>query len=77
VAPSRERNGSPQPDIEIAVAASGRDLRFHERPHVVLHAEEVSSSRTGLPRPVRPGVTYRWFRASTRLASRLAVRRSA
>jgi hypothetical protein len=58
-----------EPDIELAAAASGRELRFRRAPRVALHADEIAAVRAGLPRPVRPGVTYRHFAASTRLAS--------
>jgi len=62
-----------RPDIELAAAASGRELRFRTSPRVALRADEVSSLRAGLPRSVRAGVTYGRFAASTRLASRLRV----
>jgi hypothetical protein len=60
-----------EPDIELAATASGRDLRFRTQPHVALHADEIVATRAGLPWPVRAGVIYRRFAASTRLASRL------
>jgi hypothetical protein len=60
-----------EPDIELAAAARGRALRFRTAPRVALQADEITSVRAGLSRPVRPGVTYRHFAASTRLASRL------
>jgi hypothetical protein len=66
--------GGSEPDIEIAAAARGRELRFRTQPEVSLHADETCSGREGLPRPVRPGVTYGPFRAWTRLTSRLRVR---
>ena len=64
--------GRGEPDIEIAAAARGRELRFRTQPEVSLHADETCSGREGLARPVR--VTYGPFRAWTRLTSRLGVR---
>jgi len=66
--------GRSEPDIEIAAAVRGRELRFRTRPEVSLHAEETASWREGLPRPVRAGVTYGPFRAWTRLTGRLRAR---
>jgi hypothetical protein len=63
-----------EPDIEIAAAVRGRELRFRTRPEVALDANEVSAGREGLPRPVQAGVTYGPFRAWTRLTSRLRAR---
>jgi hypothetical protein len=60
-----------EPDIELAAAATGRDLRFRTPPHVALHADDITSVRAGLSHPVRASVTYRRFAAATRLASRL------
>jgi hypothetical protein len=60
-----------EPDIELAAAATGRDLRFRTQPHVALGADDITSVRAGLSHPVRAGVTYRRFAAATRLASRL------
>jgi hypothetical protein len=60
-----------EPDIELAAAARGRELRFRTPPRVALRADEITSARAGLSRPVRAGVTYRRFAAGTRLASRL------
>lgn len=60
-----------EPDIELSAGAKGRELRFRTAPRVELNADEITSVRARLPRPVRPGVTYRRFAASTRLMSRL------
>jgi hypothetical protein len=62
------------PDVELAAAVRGRELRFRARPEVALGADEVTAGRDGLPRPVQAGVTYGPFRAWTRLTSRLRAR---
>jgi hypothetical protein len=59
-------------DLEIAVAATARELRFRGTTEVEIRGDGTDSRRIGLPRPVRAGVTYRRVRATMRAAARLA-----
>lgn len=63
-----------EPDVEVSASVAARRLRFRRAPSVTIHAGETVSRRSRLPRPVRPGVTYRWVAAATRLTSRLRAR---
>ncbi len=63
-----------EPDVEVSASVTARRLRFRHVPDVTIHAGETVSRRFRLPRPVRPGATYRWVAAATRLASLLRAR---
>ncbi|TYB68778.1 hypothetical protein FXF51_09670 [Nonomuraea sp. PA05] len=67
------------PDVEISASVTARELRFHARPEVSVHAEAGpggecawGSDRTNLPDQVEPDVTYRDIRIDFRVAAALA-----
>ncbi|MET8869597.1 hypothetical protein ABZW11_42270 [Nonomuraea sp. NPDC004580] len=72
--PERPEN----PDVEISATAKAKELRFHDRPKVVVraHAEPDGecfwgSDRTNLPDQVEPDVTYQDVRIDFRLGAKL------
>ncbi|UBU10425.1 hypothetical protein [Nonomuraea gerenzanensis] len=68
------------PDVEISASATARELRFHDRPRVSVHAQAEpagecawGSDRTNLPGQVEPHVTYRDIRIDFRVAAELTT----
>jgi hypothetical protein len=67
-----------EPDVEIAASARVAEMRLERKPRVETRAwadtaasAERTSERDNLPDELEPGVTYRNFSVSWRLAARL------
>jgi hypothetical protein len=60
---------SARPDIEVAVSAAARELRFRSSPRMRTSGGDAGSRRERLPAQVEPGRRYRnpwvmgWLRA--------------
>jgi hypothetical protein len=67
-----------EPDVEIAVAARAKEVRFECKPDVRVGAHanapataECTSERENMPDELEPGTTYRDVAIRWRLAARL------
>ncbi|GLU50174.1 hypothetical protein [Nocardiopsis ansamitocini] len=68
----------PEYDVEIGAAVSADELTFHEEPEVRSRywgepqsEGTAGSTRSGVPRPVEPGVVYEDIHVDYRLAGRI------